>query len=67
LELGRRGTASSDNIRQQSKTVAHFFTTTQATTNSPQSTIHSPQTRHQKTTHKTRNPKKIATSTIANI
>jgi hypothetical protein len=44
-----------------------FFTTTQATTNAPQSTIHSPRTHHKKTTRKTQKPWKFATSTIANI
>jgi hypothetical protein len=47
--------------------VGAFFTTTQGTTNSPQSTINPPQIHHQKTTQKTHNPRKIATSTIANI
>jgi hypothetical protein len=44
-----------------------FLTTTQTTINSPQSTINQPQTHQQKTTHKTRNPLKIATFTIADI
>jgi len=56
-------------IRQKinPKTVAHFLSTTQATTIHHRSTTNSPQIHHKKTTQKTRNPMKIATSTIANI
>jgi hypothetical protein len=59
----RQRTASRDNIQKKPKAVAHSSPTTQATTNSPQATIHPPQTHHQKTTSKTQNPWKFATST----
>jgi hypothetical protein len=49
--------------KNKSKKVGTFFATTQPTTNSPQATIHPPQTHHQKTTSKTQNPWKFATST----
>jgi hypothetical protein len=44
-----------------------FFTTTQATINSPQPTINPPQTHHKKNAQKTQTPNKIATFTIVNI
>jgi hypothetical protein len=42
--------------KNKSQNRGAFFTTTQATINSPQSTIDPPQTHQQKTTHKTHNP-----------
>jgi hypothetical protein len=54
---GRQRTASRDNIEKKTESRGTFFATTQATTNSPQSTIHPPQTHHQK--NHTQNPETL--------
>jgi hypothetical protein len=53
--------------KNKSKSHGAFFTTTQTTINSPQSTINQPQILHKKTTKITQHPRKIATFTIANL
>jgi len=68
LELRRRATASSDNIQKEIQNLLPIF----SPPHKQPSTHHNPPSIHhkltsKKTTQKTRNPNKIATSTIANI